>query len=109
MFLCGRPKDAAAAPPDSLPATPLPPVPSGGEQQTPTRAGASLAARVVCRRQSDEMPAIGLPLGPQFDETGRGEIAVEGEGVLDALGSHEGEAGRIDERVLPLVVAAEPG
>lgn len=27
MFLCGRPIDAAAAPPDSLPATPLPSAP----------------------------------------------------------------------------------
>lgn len=46
--------------------------------------------------------------GPQFGEAGGGEVTVEGERVLDALGAHVGEAGGVDERVLALVVLAQP-
>lgn len=44
----------------------------------------------------------------QFGEAGGCEVAVEGERLLEALGAHEGEAGRVDERVLALVVRPQP-
>jgi len=47
-------------------------------------------------------------LRPQFREAGGGEVAVEGQRVPNALGAHVGEAGRVDEGVLALVVGAEP-
>jgi hypothetical protein len=39
-------------------------------------------------------------LRPQFCEAGGGEVAIEGECLLDALRAHVGEAGRVDERLL---------
>jgi hypothetical protein len=46
--------------------------------------------------------------GSELAETRRGEVAVEGERLPDSQGPHQREAGGIDERVLALVVAAEP-
>jgi len=47
-------------------------------------------------------------LGAQFCEAGGGEVAVEGERLLNPLCPHVGEAGRVDEGVLALVVLAQP-
>ena len=50
----------------------------------------------------------GSRLRAQFREPCGGEVAVEGERLLDPLGAHVGEAGRVDEGVLALVVPAQP-
>jgi hypothetical protein len=44
----------------------------------------------------------------QFCKACGRELAVERERFADAPGAHEGEAGRVDERILGLIVAPEP-
>lgn len=88
-------------PPVSLPAIPAPPAPLSGGQQTWARA----------RRLPSRPGPFALHEGAlraEFGEACRGKVAVEGERFLDALGPHEGEARRIDEGVLALVVLAQP-
>ena len=46
--------------------------------------------------------------GAQLSEPGGGEVAVEGERFEQAHRAHRLEARRVDERVLALVVAAQP-
>src|SRR6266516_7267478 len=43
-----------------------------------------------------------------LDEPGGAEIVVKGERLVDPAAAHDGEAGRIDEGVLPLVMLTEP-
>ena len=108
MFLCGWPKDAAAAHAGSLPANPLPSVPCRRRPANidPGSTPPS-SARVVCFGEGVAAWDASC-LGPQFDEAGRCEVAIEGECLFDSPGPHEGKAGRVDERVLALVVPAEP-
>lgn len=49
-----------------------------------------------------------LALRAEFGEPGGREVAVEGERLLDSPGAHVGEAGRVDEGVLALVMLAQP-
>jgi hypothetical protein len=46
---------------------------------------------------------------PQLQEPGRREVAVIGQGSVDAHRVHDREAGRVHERVLALVVRSQPG
>src|ERR671914_2480210 len=46
--------------------------------------------------------------GAQLGEARGSEVAIEGERFADAPGAHEGEARRIDEGVLALIVAPKP-
>jgi predicted transcriptional regulator of viral defense system len=74
----------------------------------PHRLGdARLITASQARRYSNR-GAASWGLRPQFGEAGGGEVAVEGERVTDVVGAHVGEAGRVDERVLALVVLAQP-
>lgn len=106
-FYVDGPEDAAAVQPDPcrLPPCRRPP-PTATSKHWP----GFDASLVGPGRLFDNQAAAlcGARLRPQFDEAGRGEVAVESERLLDALGAHEGEAGRIDKRVLALVVLAEP-
>lgn len=44
-----------------------------------------------------------------FDEARRAEVAVERQGLPEALPAHDDEAGGVDERVDPLIVTPQPG
>lgn len=97
-FYVDGPKDAAAAPPDPCRQPPA----VGPFRRRPANIDPGStppsSARVVC---------LGFS-GPQFGEAGCREVSVEGERLRDSLGTHEGEAGGVDKRVLALVVLAEP-
>src|SRR5207253_7660524 len=54
------------------------------------------------------LACVSIALAAQLDETGGGEVAVEGERLADPQRTHERETRGVHERVLSLVVLAEP-
>ena len=81
------------------------------DQLEGTRAMQSQRGR-ICGRSPGLPGAVadrlaGLPL-PELFEAGSDKFAIEGKRPVNAHGAHHGEARRIDERILPLVVPAKP-